>query len=100
MQSIVAGVNRSERVSLGFAECMFKGVEMVWDPNCPAGCMYFINTESLELRYDPDNWFRMTNWKEPANSKDRMAQIVAVMNLCGVALWCNGVIYNITATTT
>lgn len=73
--------NNSRRVNLGMGDAMFKNAEMYWDPQCPVGNMYFLNTPSLEFAYDPDNWFEMTEWKTPANSLDRMAQVVAVGQL-------------------
>lgn len=87
--------NSSRRVDMGMGECRFKGAEMFWDPNCPSGQMYFLNTASLEFAYDPDNWMEMTEWKSPANSLDRMAQIVAVGNLICTDFKKNAVLHTI-----
>lgn len=88
------------RASLGFGNLLFKNVEMFWAPNCPAGCMYFINTETLELCYDPSAWFEMTEWTKVPNSLDRMAQIVCVCNLVCDNVRKNGLIYNISTVST
>jgi hypothetical protein len=37
--------------NLGFRSLMFMGTPIVWDPDCPAGVMYFINTEFIKLLY-------------------------------------------------
>lgn len=87
------------RASLGFGELLFKNIEMFWDPACPAGCMYFINTGCLELPYDPSAWFEMTPWKSDPDSLDRVAQVVARCNLIATHFRKQGVIYNITTVT-
>jgi hypothetical protein len=86
------------RVDLGMGEAKFKGAEMYWDPDCPAGQMYFLNTSSLEFAYDPDNWFEMTDWKSEADSLDRMAQVVSVGNLVANNFRKNAVIFDIDET--
>lgn len=98
LQQIVT--SDSIRASLGFGNLTFKGVEMFWDPRVPAGNMYFLNTETLELCYDPSAWFEMTEWKGVPNSLDRMAQIVCVCNLICDNIRKNGLIYNITTVST
>lgn len=98
LQSIVT--NKTERASLGFGDLMFKNVEMFWAPGLADGSMYFLNTESIEMPYDPNAWFEMTPWKSIPDSLDRMAQIVCVCNMICTMPQKNGVIYNITATTT
>lgn len=99
LQQIVT--NSTERVSLGFAELMFKNCEIFYSPSCPSGTMYFLNTDTIEFAYDPSAWFEMTEWKPMAgNSLDRIAQVVCVGNLICTHFPKNGVIFNITATTT
>jgi len=87
--------NNSRRVDLGSGECMFKGAEMFWDPSCPEGTMYFLNTDTLEFPYDPQYYMQMTEWKSKHNGIDRYAQIVTVCNLVANNFLKNGVIYNI-----
>lgn len=98
LQQIVT--NKTERASLGFGDLMFKNIEMFYAPNLAEGQMMFLNTESLEMPYNPKAWFEMTPWKEVPDGLDRMAQIVCVCNLVCTMPQKNGVIYNITATTT
>jgi hypothetical protein len=88
--------NATGRASLGFGELMFKNVEMFWDPLCPAGTMYFLNTSTLEVPIDPAFFFEMTEWKYVAgNSLDRNAQILAVLQMTCNMPAKNAVIYNI-----
>jgi len=35
---------------LGFNSCQFKGTPIVWDPEVPAGLMYFLNSKWMKLR--------------------------------------------------
>jgi len=91
--------NKTERASLGFGDLLFKNAEIFWAPNCPSGCMYMLNTETLEFAFDPSAWFEMTPWKNVSgDSLDRTAQIVCVCNLLCNHFRKNGVIYNITPT--
>jgi hypothetical protein len=87
--------NRSVRVSLGFGDLMFKNVEMFWDPRCPATNMYFLNTDTLEFGFDPNNWFEMSEWVRPSNSLDSTALVVAVGQLMTNMPRKNGVIHGI-----
>ena len=97
LQQIVT--NKTERASLGFGDLAFKNTEIFWAPECPAGCMYFLNTEHLELCYDPEVWFEMTSWKEGQGNIDRVAQILCSCNLTCDHFRKMGVIFNITTVT-
>lgn len=88
--------SNSRRVDLGMGEASFKGAEMFWDPDCPSGTMYFLNTDTLEFPYDPDYYMQMTEWKSKHNGLERYAQIVTVCNLCANNFLKNGVIFGIT----
>lgn len=87
----------TKRVDFGAGEAAFKGAEMFWDEQCPAGQMFFLNTSTIQFAYDPDNWFEMTEWKTNEDTLDRTAQIVAVGNLICDNFQKNGVIHSITA---
>lgn len=95
----VIDTNTSERASLGFGQMSYKGIEVFWDPNCDSDKMYTLNTKTLELAYDPANWMQMTGWKEDPDTLDRYAQMYSVLQFIATAFQRNGVIYNITATT-
>lgn len=88
-------VAKERQVNLGMGSAMFKNAEMYYDPDCPAGHMYFINTDTLEFPYDPKYWMQMTEWKNEATTLERHAQIVTRCNLVCNNFHKNGVIYNI-----
>jgi len=85
----------TQQVSLGFGDLAFKNTPLFWAPNCPSGCMYFLNTDTLELDYDPAIWFSMTEWKSEANNLDRTAQVVCACNQLCTNFRKNGVIFDI-----
>lgn len=91
--------NTSSRASLGFGDLLYKNTEIFWDPNCPAGNMYLLNTKFLEFLYDPDVWFEMTEWKTGPDEIDRTAQILCRCQFVCTKFLKQGVIYNITPTT-
>ena len=92
----LANNSGTARADLGFGGLSFKGAEMYWDPKCPAGSMYFLNSDTLEFAYDPDAYMEMTDWKSKHNSLDRYAQVVTVCNLLVNNFAKNGVIFNAT----
>lgn len=96
LQQIVA--HDSPRVSLGFGNMLFKGVEIYWAPQCPAQTMYFLNTEHLALRVESGVFMEMTPWKTIPNSLDSICQIVTMCNLTCDNFQKQGVIYNIPTT--
>lgn len=82
---------------LGYENYTFKGVTFLWSPYSAAASIYFINTDSLKLYYDADDFMQMTEWKPiPNRPNDRMAQIVAVMQLICNRPAVNGVLHSIT----
>jgi hypothetical protein len=87
--------SNKRRADLGLGNLMFKGAEMFWDPECPAGQIYFLNTDTMEFAYDPGAWMEMTQWKHKHNGLDRYAQVVTVCNLLFNNFAKNGVMYNV-----
>ena len=81
--------------SLGFGQMSFKGKKLMWDPEVPAGTMYFLNLDSLEFAYDPDVWFEMTPWKTAQNNLDRVAQILTRGDMLLTVPRKNGIIHSI-----
>lgn len=81
----------------GFDNFVFKGCPFIWSPQAPSGRIYFVNTESVKLYIDEDEFLSMTEWKPlPDQPKDRMAQIVIVLNLVCSRPSVNGVLHSIT----
>ena len=85
----------SQRVQFGMGNLSFKTAEIFWDPNMTAGSMYFLNTSTLELDYDPQAWFEMTGWKGDPDSLDRTAQVVSVCEQVCTNFPANGVLFNV-----
>jgi len=71
----------NEMADLGIKGCAFKGAPIIWTSGCDAGYMYFLNLEYFEVGYDPAYWFNMTDWKTAQDNLERVAQVVAKMQL-------------------
>lgn len=85
----------TQRADLGLGGLSYKGAEMYWDPECPEGEMYFLNSDTIEFAYDPDAWMEMTPWKHKHNALDRYAQTYTVCNLLFNNFAKNGKIWGI-----
>jgi len=70
---------------LGFEVLRFKGKPLIWSKDCTpengTGFMLMLNTDFIELVYDPMLWFDMTDWKPITYEFDRAAQIILCANL-------------------
>jgi len=94
MQRIVA--SDSIRASLGFGNLSFKGIEMYWAPQCPAGTVWLLNSEHLEFAYDPAAFMEMTEWKPiQGTSLDKTAQIVTACQMLVDNFQKHGVMFNV-----
>lgn len=60
---------------LGFEALKFEGVDVIFDENCTADRMYFINTEHLRLDIHKDVNMDMGKFIEPANQDGSVAKI-------------------------
>jgi hypothetical protein len=80
----------------GFRNIEFKGIPMIWSPQCANTRMYFLNTKFLYMIYDPMLNFDMTEWKPiPDQINDRVAQIIFACAFIVTRRLCQGVMYNI-----
>ena len=86
----------NEMADLGIKGCAFKGAPILWSGSCDAGLMYFINLDYFEIAYDPSTWFEMTEWKTAQDNLERVAQVVAQMNLICSNREKQGLLYSIT----
>jgi len=66
---------------LGFEVLRFKGKPLIWSENVAAGQMKMLNTDFIDIVYDPDYWFDMTEWKPVALQPDRIAHIINFLNM-------------------
>lgn len=68
---------------LGFEVLRFKGKPFTWTPNIAANNIQMLNTDYIDVVYDPGMWFEMTEWKPIPNQADRVAHILCSMNIVG-----------------
>lgn len=61
----------------GFEVLMFHGTPVSFDRNCPSGYFYWLNLKYFTLHKLGNNWFRMSDWLEPANQDIRIKKIVS-----------------------
>lgn len=74
-------INNNKLADAGFENQTFKGIPMVWTPAI-TGRIYFLNTNFIQLKYDPAYYFGMTEWKPiPNQVNDRAAQVLSAMTL-------------------
>ena len=66
---------------MGFEVLRFKGKPMIWSSNVADNAMFMLNTDWIEVVYDPGLWFDMTDWKPQAFEFDRAAQIICALNV-------------------
>lgn len=78
---IIKGDMGMQLVDLGFEVLKFKGKPMIYTPNTIANTMLFLNTNYIELIYDPRMWFDMTAWKPVPLEPRRIAHIMCASNL-------------------
>ena len=65
----------------GFQTLQYKGVPIVWDEQCTAGYMYFLNTKHMKLVVHKEANFETTNFVKPENQDARVAQVLWMGNL-------------------
>lgn len=80
-------------VDLGFEVQRFRGKPMIWSPNVTAGDMMFLNTKFIEVVYDPNLWFDMTEWKVLPLQTERIAHIICACNIVGAQPRRHGLLY-------
>lgn len=78
---------------LGFEVLRFKGKPMVWSPNVTESNLLMLNTEFIEIVYDPELWFSMTPWKTIPLQGERIAHILSAVNLVSSQLRRHGRLY-------
>lgn len=68
-------------VDMGFEVLRFKGKPLIWTPNLTANNVMMLNLDFIEVVYDPDLWFDMTEWKPIPLQMDRIAHIMSALNV-------------------
>lgn len=71
----------TDKANLGFQNLLFKSAPVVYDVDCPAGNMFFINSKYLTLVGHSGKWFSQTDFVRPENMDARYALIFCYGNL-------------------
>jgi hypothetical protein len=87
-QQIVRTAFDQKAADLGFETFTFKGASVMWTDELDVGGsgtdyyeVFMLNTDYIELVYDPNLWFDMTEWKSTSNQLERVAYIVRAWQL-------------------
>lgn len=72
---------RTFLADLGFEVLRFKGKPFVWTPGITANNILMLNTDFVEVVYDPGLWFDMTEWKAIPLQMERIAHIISALNV-------------------
>ena len=65
----------------GFQNLLFKAAPVVFDADCPAGIVYFMNSKYISLVGHSGKWFENTAFVRPENMDARYALILCYGNL-------------------
>lgn len=80
---------------VGFRNIEFKGVPMVWDNDCPAGSMYFLNADFLKFIVGKGRNFKSTEFMRPQNQDAKSSLVLLAANLVTLKSDVQGVIDDI-----
>jgi hypothetical protein len=64
-----------------FQNLKYKTADVVWDNDCTAGAIYFINSEALKLYIDSGTNFIMFDAVRPSNQIAETAQMAVMLQL-------------------
>lgn len=81
--------------NLGFDVLRFKGKPLVWSASVLADSMAFLNTDFIEVVYDPTLWFEMSEWRTPPRQFERVAYLVCAMDIICTQLRRQGLLHTI-----
>lgn len=72
---------------LGFDVLRFRGKPITWTTKLNSGNtqdqMIFINSEFLDVVFDPNMWFDMTDWQRPQRQLESVAYIILAWQILG-----------------
>ncbi len=68
-------------LDLGFEVLHFKGHPMIWGSGVDSGTVMMLDTDFIEMVYDPIMWFDMTNFKDIDLMDARVAHILCALNM-------------------
>lgn len=65
----------------GFNVLEFRSVPVVHDELCPAGYIFFLNTNFLTIWTHPNKYFKFTGFKVPVNQDGRIGQVLTKLQM-------------------
>jgi hypothetical protein len=68
-------------MDLGFQVMRFKGKPWIWTEDFTAEHLLMLHVPSIKIKYDPQLWFEMTEWKPIALQGERIAHIFVALNI-------------------
>ncbi len=71
----------TDKANFGFQNLLFKSAPVMYDVDCTAGIMYFLNSKYLTLVGHSGKWFSQTDFVRPENMDARYALIFCYGNL-------------------
>jgi hypothetical protein len=83
-EALLEDTVRHESTALGdagFDSLMFKSAPLVFDRDCTAETMYFLNTDYIELVQLDGKWFDVSDWLRPTNQDVQYKNILLYGNL-------------------
>ena len=80
-----------------FMDLTFKGIPILWDNDCTAGYMYFINSKHLRLNIWKGRNFTTSKFVVPEDQDVQIAQVMFMGNFSMGKALCHGVAAAITA---
>jgi len=66
----------SEVADAGFSGFKYRGLDMLVDPSCPAGEMFFINDEYLKMIHNRKANFSFTGFRQPVTQDAKVGHIL------------------------
>ncbi len=71
-----AQFNNPQLADLGFHALKFEGIDVMYDPQCTAARLYFLNTDYLHLNVHSERNYKMGKFIEPADGVYEVAKIL------------------------
>ena len=90
-------IGSTEVADGGFMNLLWKKTPIVWDDNCTAGYMYFLNSDYLEIAVHPDADMKIEDFQKPIDQDLKSAKILWQGNITMSRAASLGVLSGLTA---
>ena len=78
---VIQRISESDRGNSGYRDIEFKKIPVIYDANCPANHMYFINTDYLKLKVHEDANFALDEQRLPFNQDAEVYPLLFMGNI-------------------